>query len=296
MTVVTSDAPGFAQATAKTVIITRPAAQAELLARCVAQAGFAPLIFPAIEIEPVEDEAPLHAALGRLAHYRLAIFVSPNAIDQAFLHLRRYSTHGWPESVPVAVMGPGSLRALTANGVATGTHRIFFPCSAENAGESGEPEFPPSMPSSTADRQQFDSESLFEQLDIEALRGGRVLIVKGNGGRPWLADRLTERGVLVDAVESYRRKRHVPDADERTAIRALLDARAEPIWLVTSSEAIGYLIESLREIGGEAAVAWLKTARWVVPHRRIGENATAAGITDVVLSGSGDRAIVQALE
>ena len=292
MTVVTSDAAGFARATAKTVIITRPAAQAEPLARCVAQAGFAPLVFPAIEIEPVEDEASLRAALGRLAQYRLAIFVSPNAIDQAFLHLRRHSTHGWPESVPVAVMGPGSLRALTANGVATGTHRIFFPCSAANAEESGEPESPPS----TADRQQFDSESLLEQLDIEALRGGRVLIVKGNGGRPWLADRLTERGVLVDAVESYRRKRHVPNADERTAIRALLDARAKPIWLVTSSEAIGYLIESLREIGGEAAVAWLKTARWVVPHRRIGENATAAGITDVVLSGSGDRAIVQALE
>jgi len=281
-----------AKVVVKVVVITRPAAQAEALAQRVAEAGFEPLIFPAIEIEPVEDEAPLRAAFGRLEQYRLAIFVSPNAIDQAFLHLRRHFARGWPDAVPVAVMGLGSLQALAANGITTGTHQIFSPLSVANADENGEA----GAPSSTDDRQHFDSESLFEQIDVERLRGGRVLIVKGNGGRPWLADRLTERGVLVEPVESYRRKRHAPDTDQRIAIRKLFDASAEPIWLVTSSEAIAYLIESLREIGGEGAVAWLKAAPWVVPHRRIAENATAAGITNVVLSGSGDLAIVQALE
>ena len=96
-----------------TVVITRPAGQSTALAAQLEAAGIATLDFPLIEIVPVEDVAPLQAALVALERYALVVFVSPNAVDYAFAEFDSI----WPHALPVGVVGPGSVAALARHGV-----------------------------------------------------------------------------------------------------------------------------------------------------------------------------------
>jgi uroporphyrinogen-III synthase len=67
---------------------------------------------------PLPDQSALLAALARLHQYALVAFVSPNAIDAAFAHIRH-----WPAGVTAAVVGEGSRAALAAHGVPTSSAR-----------------------------------------------------------------------------------------------------------------------------------------------------------------------------
>ena len=91
-----------------TVVITRPAGQSSDLIQQLTQAGIATLDFPLIDITPVTDDAPLRAALTSLERYALVVFVSPNAVDQAFAR----SDAIWPHALPIGVVGPGQ-RAIS---------------------------------------------------------------------------------------------------------------------------------------------------------------------------------------
>ncbi|WP_240648073.1 fused uroporphyrinogen-III synthase HemD/membrane protein HemX [Pararobbsia silviterrae] len=104
-------------------MLTRPAGQSAALGAALRDAGCEVVDFPLIAITPVADSAPLDAALARLGDYALAVFVSPNAVNQAFARLRG----AWPEHVPIAVVGPGSIAALAEHGVASPRYRIFAP-------------------------------------------------------------------------------------------------------------------------------------------------------------------------
>ena len=73
-----------AELKAASVVITRPRAQAEGLARAVAAIGRTPVVLPLLEIAPLPDTSALRAALAALEGYALVAFVSPNAVDAAF--------------------------------------------------------------------------------------------------------------------------------------------------------------------------------------------------------------------
>ena len=53
----------------KTIVVTRPRAQAGPLAEAIAAQGGQPLIFPLLEIGPSADPQPLATAVARLADY-----------------------------------------------------------------------------------------------------------------------------------------------------------------------------------------------------------------------------------
>ena len=67
----------------RTVVVTRPQAQAAPLAEAIAAAGGLPLVFPLLEISPAADAQPLAEAVARLDEYAVAVFISPNAVDYA---------------------------------------------------------------------------------------------------------------------------------------------------------------------------------------------------------------------
>jgi uroporphyrinogen III methyltransferase/synthase len=224
-----ADIPGNATSSADkaafTVVITRPAGQSSELIKELAAAGVASLDFPLIDIAPVTDDAPLRAALASLERYALVVFVSPNAVDHAFA--RRDGI--WPHALPVGVVGPGSVQALARHGVAAPAHQVISPASA-NDDEST----------------SFDSEGLYAAIETSlgatSLEGKRVLIVRGDGGREWLADRLREAGAEVEAVAAYRRIVPEPSIGGWARVHALL-AGAPHAWLLTSSEGVRNLHE-----------------------------------------------------
>ncbi|WP_144111627.1 fused uroporphyrinogen-III synthase HemD/membrane protein HemX [Paraburkholderia sp. BCC1886] len=274
MAATTSNTPGNA---AFTVVITRPVGQSNQLIAQLAAAGIATLEFPLIDIAPVIDEAPLRAALASLERYALVVFVSPNAVDHAF----NRSDAIWPHALPVGVVGPGSVQALARHGVTSPAHTVISP----RAGIDD-------------DSASFDSEGLFAAIDATlgaaSLSGKRVLIVRGDGGREWLAERLREAGAEVDTVAAYRRLVPEPSIGGWARVHALL--AGEPhAWLLTSSEGVRNLHElALEHLTGDELVE-LKRATLVTPHPRIAQTARALGFDRMTVSGAGDERIARAL-
>jgi uroporphyrinogen III methyltransferase/synthase len=270
--------PGARHGARFTAVITRPAGQSASLLVRLAEEGIDALEFPLIAIGPAEDEAPLREAFASLDRYALVVFVSPNAVDHAFA---RYGAI-WPHALPIGVVGPGSVAALARHGVAAPAYRVISPAQA----------------SSDDDAARFDSEALFAAIDTtlgeRALEGKRVLIVRGDGGREWLAERLREAGAEVQPVAAYRRIVPEPSIAAWDRVHALLAGKPHA-WLVTSSEGVRNLDELAREHLTAGELAALRRAPLVTPHPRIAETARGLGFDSITVSGAGDERIVRAL-
>ncbi|KMZ12395.1 Uroporphyrinogen-III synthase [Candidatus Burkholderia humilis] len=262
-----------------TIVITRPGGQSSVLVSRLHDAGFDSLEFPLIDIAPVSDDALLRAALDELYvpdRYALVVFVSPNAIDHVFGQLHA----PWLADVPVAVVGPGSVAALARQGVSAPAHRVISPST-----EHADP--------------RFDSEALYTAIEAQfgesGLEGKRVLIMRGDGGREWLAERLTEAGARVEKIAAYRRVLPEPSMQKWERIHTLL--ASEPhAWLLTSSEGVRNFDELAREHLTADEIARLKRGPVVCPHPRIAEAARNMGFDRMTVSGAGDKRIVQAID
>jgi uroporphyrinogen-III synthase len=250
-----------------TVVITRPLAQARGFAQRVTAAGMEPAVFPLLEIHPLADQSALRSALADLSRYALVAFVSPNAIDIA-CGLRA----AWPSDLLLAVMGEGSRAALARHGVTEANARIVSPRHPERS----------------------DSETLVQELDLDALRGSRALIVRGTTGREWLAEALRAAGIAVEQVAAYERRAPVLDQARRGELSRLLAGDAA--WVITSSEGLRNLLTLTHALGGDALVAKLQQKRVFVPHARIVETAQSLGFRRVTGTGSGDEALLAALQ
>ncbi|HEY5800950.1 MAG TPA: uroporphyrinogen-III synthase [Burkholderiaceae bacterium] len=249
------------------VVVTRPLAQAAPLAERLKQAGRDCVLFPLLDIVPLDDDSALRAELARLNRYALVAFVSPNAIEAVFARAPQ-----WPPEVALAVMGQGSRDTLARFGLDQTNARIYSP----------------------RDPVRTDSTTLLEVLDLAALRGRDVLIVRGTDGREFLADALREAGVQVTQVAAYRREPPALTPALADTLRDLLDRRHD--WVVTSSEALRHALQLAREAGGDALVAKMLQQRLVVSHVRIAQTASALGFADVMQTASGDEALTGALQ
>lgn len=249
------------------VIITRPLAQAMPLAQRVTAIGREAVVFPLLEIQPLPDQTQLRAVLRNLPAYAMVAFVSPNAIDSVFALLP-----AWPNGVTIAVMGEGSRQALAAHGVTSANANIISP----------------------ADPERTDSQTLLEVLDLNALRGKRALVIRGESGRELLADALRAHGVDVMQVAAYRRRAPVLDQAGQEQLLRLLDAQSD--WVITSSEALRILLQLVRDVAGDGGVVKMQRQHLIVPHVRIAETAQALGFVNVARTASGDEPLLAALQ
>lgn len=237
------------------IVLTRPAGQAEHLAALVGAAGGTPVLFPALEILEATNLQPLNALIGRLDAFDLAIFISANAVNKglALVQARRK----WPPGLRVATVGRGSERALQRHGF----DAVIVPA------------------------QGFDSEALLALPELHDVAGKRVVIFRGEGGRELLAETLAARGATVEYAECYRRGR--PNADAAPLLELWLQHRLDA-FTVSSAEALANLSALLGAAGAEC----LQTMPLFVPHERIADAARGLGFETVVLTGLGDEALV----
>lgn len=256
------------------VIITRPRAQAELLAAHLHQQGFSSFIFPLLEIQPLPNNNRLHRALAKLEQFSLAIFISPTAIDIALKAYDTITSAPWP--LPIAVLGPGSITSLEKNGINTQQHRIISPAT-----------------SLQSHHDQFDSEALLLALEKNGfnrrqLQGQRILLLRGQGGRKLLIDRLRDAGAHLTIIEMYRRCSPTPSQDTLLALKKVLSA--PHCWLLTSVEAIKHL-QHMR-----SSQPWLTLDTALVCHARIAKAAHQAGFTQQISVNISDHSLIDALE
>ncbi|MFC3942174.1 uroporphyrinogen-III synthase [Pseudomonas gingeri NCPPB 3146 = LMG 5327] len=242
------------------LLLTRPTDESTALSAVLAEAGIFSSALPLLEIEPlVVDGAGLTKILN-LPFYSAAIVVSKPAARLGLDLVDQY----WPQPplLPWFTVGAATARLLDDYGL-----RVDYPADGD------------------------DSEAL---LDLPALQEAlaqpdpRVLILRGEGGRELLAERLRGQGASVDYLELYRRC--LPAYAEGTLIGQI---RAERLnGLVVSS---GQGFEHLRQLAG---AAWPEVARLplFVPSPRVAQMARAAGAQHVVdCRGANATALLAAL-
>jgi uroporphyrinogen-III synthase len=233
------------------VIVTRPIAQAQEWAHQLEAHGVDAIALPLMTISAVQDPTELVAAWYALATRRLVVFVSPNAVEQFFTH--RPDSMRWPPSVLAGSPGPGTSRTLLNAGVPT--VQIVEPA---------------------LHAQQFDSEALWEQLSSIAWPGQRVLIVRGEGGRNWLADTLRAHGAEVEQLAAYHRSTVNFDAPSAAVLRSAIERPEHHLWFFSSSEAIS----NLTLAPAAERINW-SGSRAMCTHPRIAQRAQQAGFTQV---------------
>lgn len=232
------------------VLITRPAAQADEWVKSLRAKGIDAVALPLLGIVPTGNTMPVVLAWVRLTQRRMVVFVSPNAVEQFFVH--KPSGMFWPSQVLAASTGPGTSRALLKLGVPP-------ECLLEPA----------------ADSPQFDSEALWARLSELDWQDQSVLIIGGEGGREWLADTLRGQGAKVSKVVAYRSAQPTFSAAQRALLDAALAEPQQHLWLFSSSEAITHLASTVTF--GNWGKAWAVTT-----HPRIAARAQELGFSNVV--------------
>lgn len=237
------------------VLVTRPASQAGALCRLIEQAGGRAIPFPAVEILPPDDPAPARRLLAQ--SWDLIIFVSRNAVKWA----QPLAPNGHlPSASRLAAVGQATAKALAAAG-----------------------RTPDLVPIS-----RFDSESLLALPELQDLSGQRVLIVRGEGGRPLLGDTLVERGAELAYAEVYRRA--LPETDPAP----LLARWRQDVQLATATS--GEVLDNLVRLVGKEGLALLLATPLVVVSKRTAAKARRLGFVHVeVAERAADEAIVSAL-
>ena len=236
------------------VLVTRPVRQAAGLVRQLAALGATPIAWPAIVILPPADPAPLARVQASLASYDIAVFVSANAVEFGV-----GDPSQWPASLLPFAPGPGTAEALAAVGVR----------------------------GARAPVDRFDSEGLLALPELQDVKGKRVIVFRGDGGRALLGDTLRERGANVDYVACYRRE--APQSSAEGLNAALREGRMHAVTL-TSSEGLDNLVAAI----GDAGRATLAKIPVFVPHARIAEHAGARGLAAVTTAG-GDAGLIAGL-
>ncbi|MBK6006946.1 uroporphyrinogen-III synthase [Ramlibacter ginsenosidimutans] len=246
------------------VVLTRPQAEAERWAARLRERGLEPLLLPLLQIGPPPDPQALRAACTRAGDCAAVMFVSANAV-QAF-----FAAAPGVQLARAWAPGPATRDALLAAGVPA--ERIDAPA-AESA--------------------QFDSESLWQQVQGQLRAGDRLLLVRGGDGagreqgRDWLLQQLAARGVQVETVLAYTRQPPAwTQAQQAAARRAAADGST---WIFSSSEAATHLATLL------PAQDWSR-ARAVATHPRIAAAVRALGFGAVRAARPGLEDVLASIE
>ncbi len=187
------------------ILVTRPAHQADDLARPLGELGAHVLRQPAIHLAPLLDNGPLDAQLKRLEHWDWIVFSSANGV-RFFLQRLRELGRDWRAlgKTRFAVIGPATRAALEEFGFIA-----------------------------DAQPESFVAEELAAMLEPQ-VAGQRVLLVRASRGREVLADRLRPVAAQLEQVVTYLSEDvTAPDPDIAAALE-----RGEIDWVTVTSSAI----------------------------------------------------------
>lgn len=207
------------------IAITRPREQADALAQRLEALGARVTLLAAIRIAPIEDHAPLDAAIARLGSYDWLVFTSVNGVA-AFTERLAATGHTWDERglAQVAAIGPATAAAL---------ERADVPVAL--------------MPD------EYVAEGILDGLGMVA--GQRLLLARADIARRTLAEGLRLRGAEVDEVAAYRT---IPQPVAPELIERIVGdeggERVDAITFTSSSTALG-LLQGLAATGRDPAEA-----------------------------------------
>lgn len=290
--VTSPDLSSTARATARLrVVLTRPADRQIELAQRLRSLRFEVLQLPALTIRPVlpiEQGLDSQTALANWqpARFDAIVFVSRTAWQSYWQNYWQH--HHWQHAEPAAI-----LPTLACVGIATArqiAHDLQAPL-AQITYPDG--------------RLSSDSEGLWQLLKVRLKKNARVLIVRGQNGRDWLADTLVTHGMHVSCLSVYQRQANTWTEVDVQALLAwseptMSGLRDTGIWLVTSAEGM-QAIAGQYEVQGLTGRPGLQPQAVVVVHERLVEPVRQwlanwqLDHCPVVVSDPDDEAIVRAV-
>jgi len=231
----------------RNILICRPQGQDRPLAEHLQSLGALTFSFAGIRITPCAHSDETQDHLNHLSDYQWAIFVSANAVE--FGIPAALQAGAWPSHLRCAAIGKATAMKLEQAGLGP----VLRPQESE------------------------DSEGLLKTPALQSVRGQRVLIFRGQGGRETLAEGLRAAGASVDYAEIYQRQAPIEDPG---ALRSMVQSNQISAVYVMSSETLHNVIESF----GLECFPGLCSIPWVVPHPKIASAARQAGIREVIES------------
>jgi uroporphyrinogen III methyltransferase/synthase len=170
------------------VLITRPRSQAADFADKLRSAGFEPIYFPVIEIQPIENNLALQRALSKLGCYEWIVFTSTNAVDVV---LDQFASVNWSE-IKTAAVGPKTAQALKSRGI--------------------EPNFIPD---------EYIAEAILPGLGD--LIGKWVLLPRAEIARKELPEAIFDAGGVPHEITVYKTVPAAPDTESMETLRSGVD-------------------------------------------------------------------------
>ena len=245
------------------VLVTRPKHQSEAFINQLEQAGAHAIGFPSIEIYPIETSEPLDKQLKDFEKYHSVIFISANAVDNGVKWLKKAGKT--LKNHQIIAIGKSTSRALENQGLKVDI------TPAEN----------------------FNSEALLKlpAMQSDQLSGQHILIIRGEGGREFLADTLKSRGAQIAYAEVYRRCQ--PEKDIGPILELWSKNRIQLIT-VTSNEALKNLYYMMNVQGRN----YLQHTSLIVPSQRCAEFAQQLGFNKqvIVATSATDDAMMNAIK
>lgn len=195
------------------ILITRPRHQADEFAAALQAAGAVPVIFPVIEISPIEDFDALDRALHTLDRYDWVVLTSANGVEALFSRMDVLKIVGFPHGPRVAAIGPQTARALETRGVT--------------------PDFVP---------EEYIAEAILPGLGD--LHNRWVLLLRADIARPALAKAIATAYGIAHEISVYRTLPGALDQQAMAAIRKGLD-----VVTFTSSSTVRNFVALVKSAG-----------------------------------------------
>jgi uroporphyrinogen-III synthase len=235
------------------VLVTRPKLRAGRLCQLIELAGGTALQFAAIEISAPEDSRSRDYARDHLTEFELAVFISPTAVEKTLDYLVELPNH-----IKLAAIGSKTASSLESHGLNIDIRP-----------------------------DGHDSEALLKHpsLQAEQIAARKIVIFRGEGGRPVLGDTLQSRGAEVFYADMYQRS---PPVDANR-----LNAYLQETDIITTSSNEG--LRNLYDLTTDKAQ--LTSLFLVVPGERAQTLAQALGFDNIIIAENAtDEACMNALE
>jgi uroporphyrinogen-III synthase len=255
----------MAQSSGVRVLATRPEVQNRGWCQRLHDAGFATLPVPVLGIEPVQEPAQRQAIKNLILnfdHFDKVIFVSQNAVHEALQWLDEF----WPQlpyGIEYFAVGQKTAQVLQEYGIAASS------C-----------------------KHAMDSDEMLAMPALQDVAGQKILLCRGRGGRPRLAEELEARGAQVSYGEFYERV--LP----KDAVRKLQQSdfgRAGYIEVLAAFS--GESLDNLVQVLTKAGVQDFLGLSLLVPGHRVAAQATDLGFQHVIVAPNAtDDAMLKALQ
>ena len=243
----------------KTIVVTRPLAQAQQLMETLEAQQARTIHFPVIKICGIENIDSAKHQFIHLSKFQTVIFISANAVHYALPLIKELNAP--LANCNLAAVGPATKLALESHGY-----------SVDIVPKTG-----------------FNSEALLADPNLEKVSKQDILIVRGQGGREHLRQTLVSRGACVEYAEVYRRQ--MPE--NRNPIDLSQLATQNCAILLYSVESA----QNLWSLCTQDEQHWLQAVTFIVASERIAKASTRVGYANnpIIAKATSDQAMLNAL-